>query len=128
MNPRSPASASPDRRLDGRTVDAMQPAEPRPLTHPRDGVPPLVVTRGQLAFLVQLRRDGVGTILIDPVPLDDLSVVADAIGDAEWVLHAASQDLPCLAEVGLRPSGELFDTELAARLAGLEKVGLAAVV
>jgi ribonuclease D len=44
------------------------------------------------------------------------------------VLHAASQDLPCLAEVGMRPDDELFDTELGARLAGLEKVGLAAVV
>ncbi len=135
----------------------MQSAEPRPLTHPRDGVPQLVTTRdrlaeaaaalaegsgpvavdaerasgyryGQRAFLVQLRRAGVGTVLIDPVPLDDLSVVGDALGDAEWVLHAANQDLSCLAEVGLRPGGDLFDTELGARLAGLEKVGLAAVV
>jgi ribonuclease D len=78
------------------------------------------------AYLVQLRRAGAGTVLIDPLPLDDLSTLADAIADAEWVLHAASQDLPCLAELGLRPR-RLFDTELAARLAGLERVGLAAL-
>jgi ribonuclease D len=78
------------------------------------------------AYLVQLRRKGVGTILIDPVPFDDLKVIAEAIADAEWVLHAASQDLPCLVELGLRPT-KLFDTELAARLANFERVGLAAL-
>jgi len=78
------------------------------------------------AYLVQLRREGTGTILIDPVPFDDLAVIAEAIGGAEWVLHAASQDLPCLADLGLLPS-RLFDTELAARLANLERVGLAAL-
>ena len=83
---------------------------------------------GQRAFLVQLHRRGTGTILLDTVPLTDLSSVADALGDAEWVLHAASQDLPCLAAVRLTPGGDLFDTELAARLAGFEKVGLGAVV
>ena len=78
------------------------------------------------AYLVQLRRAGTGTILIDPMPFGDLTAVAKAISDAEWVLHAASQDLPCLAELGLRPT-LLFDTELAARLANLERVGLAAL-
>jgi ribonuclease D len=82
---------------------------------------------GQSAYLVQLRRAGAGTGLIDPVPLPDLSSVQAAIGDAEWVLHAANQDLPCLAELGLVPA-RLFDTELAARLAGLPRVGLGAVV
>ncbi len=78
------------------------------------------------AYLVQLRREGAGTILVDPVSFDDLAVIAEAIADAEWVLHAASQDLPCLADLGLRPA-RLFDTELAARLANLERVGLAAL-
>src|SRR5258706_15677272 len=78
------------------------------------------------AYLLQLRREGAGTALIDPTPFGDLSVLSDAIEDAEWVLHAASQDLPCLAEVGLRPK-LLFDTELAARLLGYERVGLAAL-
>ncbi len=78
------------------------------------------------AYLVQVRREGTGTILIDPLPFKDLSEIARSIADAEWVLHAASQDLPCLAEIGLRPT-RLFDTELAARLANFERVGLAAL-
>jgi ribonuclease D len=78
------------------------------------------------AYLVQLRREGAGTVLIDPVPLPDLSVLDEAIAAPEWVLHAASQDLPCLTELKLRPR-RLFDTELAARLAGFERVGLAAL-
>lgn len=82
---------------------------------------------GQRAYLVQVRRDGAGTWLIDPIACPDLSPLAEAIGAAEWILHAATQDLPCLAEVGLRPR-QLFDTELAARLLGLPRVGLAAVV
>jgi ribonuclease D len=80
----------------------------------------------QRAYLVQLRREGAGTVLIDPIPLGDLRELAAAIDGTEWVLHAASQDLACLAELGLRPT-QLFDTELAARLAGFERVGLAAL-
>lgn len=82
---------------------------------------------GQRAYLVQLRRAGSGTILIDPVACPDLHPVAEAIHDAEWVVHAATQDLPCLAEVSLTPT-RLFDTELGARLAGQPRVGLAAVL
>jgi len=78
------------------------------------------------AYLVQLRREGAGTTLIDPIPLGDLRVFGDALAEPEWVLHAASQDLPCLAELGMLPT-RLFDTELAARLAGFERVGLAAL-
>jgi ribonuclease D len=127
-----------------------------PLLAPRDGLPPVIETStalvgyadalaagsgpvavdaerasgyryGQSAYLVQIRRTGAGTGMIDPVPLPDLSAVQAAIGDVEWVLHAANQDLPCLAEIGLVPA-KLFDTELAARLAGLPRVGLGAVV
>ncbi|MDO5502353.1 MAG: HRDC domain-containing protein [Actinomycetia bacterium] len=82
---------------------------------------------GQRAYLVQLKRDGSGLWLIDPIACPDLTPIADAIGDAEWILHAATQDLACLAEVGLRPR-QLFDTELAGRLLGLPRVGLAAVL
>jgi ribonuclease D len=57
----------------------------------------------------------------------DLSILDEALADAEWVVHAATQDLPCLAEVGLRPR-RLFDTELAGRLAGFDRVGLASMV
>ena len=96
-----------------------------PLLAPRDGLPPVIETSTQLVEYAEALRAGTG--LVDPVPLPDLSVVQDAIADAEWVLHAANQDLPCLAEIGLVPK-RIFDTELAARLAGLPRVGLGAVV
>ncbi len=82
---------------------------------------------GQRAYLVQLRREGSRTWLIDPIAVPDLSPINEAIGGAEWILHAATQDLACLEEVGLRPV-QLFDTELGGRLLGLPRVGLAAVV
>lgn len=134
-----------------RTVFAV----PVPLTSPRDGTPTPVTTAAALtaaverlasgtgpvaadaerasgyrysqrAYLVQVRREGAGTVLIDPLPLKNLELLDQALQDEEWVLHAASQDLPCLAELGVRPR-RLFDTELAARLAGFERVGLAAL-
>jgi len=82
---------------------------------------------GQRAYLIQIRREGSGTWLIDPIACPDLAPIADVITDVEWILHAATQDLPCLAEVGLHPT-RLFDTELGGRLVGLPRVGLAAVV
>jgi ribonuclease D len=82
---------------------------------------------GSRAYLVQLRRADVGTALFDPIPLGDLSVLDAPLATSEWVLHAANQDLPCLAEIGIRPR-TLFDTELAGRLAGLPRVGLGPLV
>jgi ribonuclease D len=131
-------------------------AESRPLLAPREGVPPVVSTGAALdevvarfaagdgpvavdaerasgyrysqrAYLVQLRRAGAGSALIDPIGCPDLSQLSDALQDDEWVLHAASQDLACLAEVGMVPP-RVFDTELAGRLAGFERVGLGAMV
>lgn len=81
---------------------------------------------GQRAYLVQVRREGAGTWLIDPMACPDLSPLSEATAGVEWILHAATQDLPCLAEVGMAPT-VLFDTELGARLAGLARVGLSAV-
>jgi ribonuclease D len=82
----------------------------------------------QRAYLVQIRREGSGSVLIDPVALDDrLDPLIAALDDTEWVLHAASQDLPCLAELGMAPA-RLFDTELAGRLAGYERVALGTLV
>ena len=78
---------------------------------------------GQRAYLVQLRRAGAGTVLIDPIACPDLSGLQSAMTDVEAVLHAASQDLPCLAEIGYEPR-ELFDTELAGRLLGYPRVAL----
>jgi ribonuclease D len=127
-----------------------------PLTEPRDGVPtpltqpdelasvvagfaaghgPVAVDAerasgyryGQSAYLVQLRRDDVGTVLVDPRSLPDLTSLGVALSDDEWVLHAASQDLPCLAELGMRPT-RIFDTELAGRLLGYARVGLGPIV
>ena len=127
-----------------------------PLTEPRDGVPaplthpdararvvdvlargsgPIAVDAerasgyryGQAAYLVQLRRADLGTVLIDPRALPDLTELGAAMADDEWVLHAASQDLPCLAELGMRPA-KVFDTELAGRLLGYPKVGLGSIV
>ncbi|MFI6902992.1 HRDC domain-containing protein [Nonomuraea sp. NPDC050394] len=82
---------------------------------------------GNRAYLVQLRRIGAGSALIDPMGCPDLSALDAAVSDAEVVLHAASQDLPCLAEIGFRPR-RMFDTELAGRLLGYERVGLGTMV
>lgn len=82
---------------------------------------------GQRAYLIQLKRGDSGIHLIDPIAVPDLSPLVDALADVEWEVHAATQDIPCLAELGLHPSG-LFDTELGGRLAGLPRVGLGAVV
>ncbi|OBK27895.1 3'-5' exonuclease [Mycobacterium asiaticum] len=84
------------------------------------------------AYLIQIRRSGAGTVLIDPVshggdPLTVLQPVAEVLGQDEWILHSADQDLPCLAEVGMRPPA-LYDTELAGRLAGFDRVNLATMV
>lgn len=82
---------------------------------------------GQRAYLIQFFRRGSGTWLIDPTAFNDLSGLAGALADTPWILHAASQDLPCLREVGLIPSA-IFDTELAARMLGRDRVGLGPLV
>ena len=81
----------------------------------------------QRAYLIQVRREGSGTHLIDPTAFDSLVPLDTAFDGNEWILHAATQDLMCLAEVGLYPE-HLFDTELAGRLLNLPRVGLAALV
>ena len=81
----------------------------------------------QRAYLIQVFRRGAGAFLFDPVTIGDFAELQDAIVDEEWLFHAASQDLPCLQEVGLVPT-RIFDTELGARIAGFPRVGLGAVV
>lgn len=127
-----------------------------PLLTLRDGLPPVVETDADLAtaaaaikagtgpvaidaerasgyryssraYLIQLRREGAGSFLVDPIPLTSLGPLSEALAGTEWILHAATQDLPCLAEVGLHPDA-LFDTELAGRLLGYPRVGLATLV
>ncbi|MGK2875558.1 MAG: HRDC domain-containing protein [Nocardioides sp.] len=79
------------------------------------------------AYLVQLRREGSGSWLIDPIAMSTMQPLVDALAGTEWILHAATQDLGCLAELGLRPAA-LFDTELAGRLLGYPRVGLGTLV
>lgn len=146
--------------LESDDPDATEP-EAEPLLAPRDGVPNVSSSRTEIAraadllasgtgpfavdaerasgfrysnraYLVQIRRAGAGTVLIDPVShggdsVEVLAPVAEVLAGDEWVLHAADQDLPCLAEIGIRPSA-LYDTELAGRLANYERVNLAAMV
>jgi ribonuclease D len=138
------------------TEPSAPPEESAPLLHLREGLPPVVDAPAALtttvdafaagsgpvavdaerasgyrysarAYLVQLRRAGAGTALVDPMPFDDLAELGSAIADTEWVLHAASQDLPCLSELGMRPR-RIFDTELAGRLLNYPRVGLASMV
>jgi ribonuclease D len=129
------------------------------LTAPTEGVPPIVTTPdalqqaidalragtgpvavdaerahgfrySQRAYLIQLRRAGSGTHLVDPIAFGqpaDLSALGAAVSEVEWVIHAAGQDLPCLYEVGLVPT-TLFDTELAARLLGYPRVALGTMI
>ena len=153
MHPAGPNSAPSQ---NGPLPPNIDPApEPAPLLAPVDGLPDVVRTPTALravaerlstgngpvavdaerasgfrysarAYLLQLRRAGAGSTLIDPIPMpDQFAPLASALDGPEWVLHlhAASQDLACLAELGLRPA-RLFDTELAGRLAGLPRVGL----
>ena len=139
------------------TEPVLPPVPPLPrLTDPREGVPAVVDTPAALtatcaaltsgtgpiavdaeraggyrysqrAYLVQFRREGSGIHLLDPIPLDDLSELATALGGEEWIIHAASQDLPCLREIGLVPT-RLFDTELAGRLLGYPRVALSTLL
>jgi len=81
----------------------------------------------QRAYLIQIFRRGSGTFLLDPPAIGPMTELNEVIAPIEWILHAASQDLTCLREIGLDPT-RIYDTELAARLAGLPRVGLGTVV
>lgn len=79
------------------------------------------------AYLIQIKRNGGGLHLIDPIPFGpDHPLFAELntlLQSDEVILHASTQDLPCLRELGLYPK-RLFDTELGGRIAGLPRVGL----
>ncbi len=82
---------------------------------------------GQRAYLIQINRKGGGLHLIDPIPLTGSKLINEfntRFAGCEWIIHASTQDLPCLNEFGIFPT-KLFDTELGARIAGCERVGLA---
>src|SRR3954451_19539122 len=111
-------------------MDDDEAPPPPPLLTLRDGLPPVVETPEALAevcallgagtgpvaidaerasgyryssraYLIQLRREGSTTFLVDPIAFDSLDPLQRVLQDTEWILHAATQDLPCLAEVGL---------------------------
>ena len=127
------------------------------VTEPREGLPEIVSTPDQLArlaaaiesgtgpvaldaerasgfkysqraYLIQIRRQGSGSHLIDPTLFPNLNSLQEVLTGVDWILHAASQDLVCLAEVGLIPTANVFDTELAGRLLGLPRVGLGPLI
>ncbi|MEI7660326.1 MAG: HRDC domain-containing protein [Actinomycetes bacterium] len=79
------------------------------------------------AYLIQIKRNGGGLHLIDPIPFGPGHVLMKTLNDLlntdEVILHASTQDLPCLRELGINPA-RLFDTELGGRIAGLPRVGL----
>ena len=79
------------------------------------------------AYLIQIKRNDGGLHLIDPIPFgphhDLFKRLNDLLNTDEVILHASTQDLPCLRELGISPL-HLFDTELAGRIAGLPRVGL----
>jgi ribonuclease D len=136
-----------------------------PLLEPKEGTPPVITTPDELsraidslgagrgafaidaerasgykysarAYLIQIKREGGGLHLIDPIPFHMkvpfeihplFHELNDLIRSDEVILHASTQDLPCLREIGLLPA-RLFDTELGGRIAGLPRVGLGALV
>ena len=79
--------------------------------------------------LLQIRRTGAGTMLIDVEsdPQATTDFIGRVLADTGWVVHAASTDLPYLEQLRLRPP-QLFDTELAGRFLGFHRVNLAAMV
>ncbi|MFC7360882.1 HRDC domain-containing protein [Nocardioides astragali] len=154
--PEAPEAADAPEAPEAPEAPGAPEAPPAPLLELRDGLPEIVDTDEGLAeacaalaaatgpvaidaerasgyrysnraYLIQLRREGAGTWLVDPIPLTTLDPLQEALAGTEWILHAATQDLPCLREVGLTPTS-LFDTELAGRLLGLPRVGLATLV
>jgi ribonuclease D len=145
--PETPSSPSSE----ASTVETIR------ITEPRDGLPEIVTEPSQLenllaamasgtgpvaldaerasgfkysqrAYLIQIRRQGSGSHLIDPTLFPNLNPLQEALTGVDWILHAASQDLVCLAEVGLKPTANVFDTELAGRLLGLPRVGLGPLI
>lgn len=152
MTPLLPSPAS----TPGTTEHPIPESEVQDYPEPRDGLPPLtdspeLLTElvrglsaghgpiavdaerasgfryGQDAYLIQLRRAGYGTALIDPKACGSLEALAEAMAPQTWVFHAADQDLPCLAELGLIPTS-IVDTEIAARLLGRTRFGLGSLI
>ncbi|MCI1256078.1 MAG: ribonuclease D [Corynebacterium provencense] len=133
------------------------PDGPRFLASPREGLPPLADSPSAVseaadalasgtgpvavdterasgfrfddrAWLVQLRRTGAGTHLVDPAAVPDADrLLAPVMNSTPWVLHAAHTDLPALTSLGWH-APELHDTQIAGRLLGYGQIGLAGML
>lgn len=128
------------------------------LSRPRDGIPEVLATvasfhdaaralargRGPFAvdterassyryddraFLIQVRREDAGTFLFAPEGLrtEFSQILAPVMCGQSWIMHAARSDFPALNALDLRPA-QLFDTEIAGRLVGAERVNLGSMV
>ena len=84
---------------------------------------------GQKAYLIQIAIPENAIYLIDPTPKyskEAWSAFTKEVNNKPWIIHAASQDLSCLAELALVPT-KILDTELASRILGLPKVALGTI-
>lgn len=67
--------------------------------------------------------------VIDPLAIDDLSPFFEALQDKTLIFHGADYDVRMLFLFhDFKPSGDVFDTMLAAQLLGRDRLGLAALV
>ena len=69
------------------------------------------------AYLIQIKRDGGGLHLLDPIPFSPnhrcFLALNELIKDQEVILHASTQDLPCLRELGINPQILLIPNSVA---------------
>lgn len=79
------------------------------------------------AYLVQFSTAD-SIFLLDPTVFSqsDLNGLIEIVNQKLWILHSATQDIPCLRELGFSPSA-IYDTELSARICGIEKFGLSSI-
>jgi ribonuclease D len=84
---------------------------------------------GQKAYLVQVGIRNKAIYLVDPVAKYSPKLwkaFVEAISSKTWIIHAASQDIPCLTEIGIKPK-QILDTELGTRILGLPRVSLGTI-
>jgi ribonuclease D len=84
---------------------------------------------GQKAYLIQIAIPASKIYLIDPTADFSKSswhALAESVNSKPWIIHAATQDLACLAECDLVPT-QILDTELASRILGLPRVALGTI-
>ena len=105
-----------------------RPSPPAPVRSPIDAERASGYRYSSRAYLIQLRREGAGTHLVDPIGLSTLAPLQEVL-DGHRVDHPRRHPGPARAwpSSGWCPTS-LFDTELAGRLLGYPRVGLATLV